>query len=138
MEDDDEDVGAKGQTHIKRITDQLLTTLRKHNTLIGEWKGTFWGASKVTINYDGHFSINGEGKGKGKGTNEGEGQIWLNLKETTLNCKREPQHADEKTNDYFGTFKPETSTIEIVKQQNGATKNLTKLKKTRDLGMEEP
>ena len=131
MEDDDEDVGAKGQTHIKRITDQLLSTLRKHNTLIGEWKGTFWGASKVTINYDGHFTINDENKGKGR--SEGEGQIWLNLKDSTLNFKREPQHADEKSNDYFGTFKPPNS-IDIVKQQNGSTKTLTKLKKTRELG----
>ena len=86
MEDDDEDTGAKGQTHIKRICDQLLTTLRKHNSLIGEWKGTFWGASKVTVHYDGHFTINDE---KAKGA-DSEGTIWLNLKDSTLNFKREP------------------------------------------------
>lgn len=105
MEDDDEGVGAKGETHIKRISDQLLATLRKHNSLIGEWKGTFWGASKVVVNYDGHFSINTDDK-KREDSKEGEGQIWLNLKDSTFNFKREPQHADEKSNDYFGTYKP--------------------------------
>ena len=89
---------------------------------MGDWQGTFWGAHRVAIDNGGQFTIKDAPGGKVV-----RGDIWLNLKDATLNFKIPPRYHGDKTNDYYGTYEP-PSTIKIVKQENGNEKALTKIR----------
>jgi len=70
----------------------------------------------VIVDKTGKFSILDM---KGNGV---RGDIWVNLKDQTLNFKS----SKLKSNDYYGTYEP-PSTITIVNQLNGNEKTLTKI-----------
>ena len=89
---------------------------------MGDWQGTFWGAHRVAIDNTGQFTIK-----DGPGGKIVRGDIWLNLKDATLNFKIPARYHGDKTNDYYGTYEP-PSTIKIVKQENGNEKALTKIR----------
>lgn len=99
----------KDENHTPKMVNTLLTTLRKYNNYAGDWHGTFWGGNMVKIGSDGHFSI--------KDMNNKrivKGDIWVNLKDNTLNFKIPPHYSGAKSNDYFGTYESPNK-IKIVK-----------------------
>jgi len=64
----------------------------------------------VTVKNDGHFLI----QDKDARGNSVKGDIWLNLKDQTLNFKRKPENKGDKTYDYYGTYES-PGTIKVVK-----------------------
>ena len=103
-------ISAEMERDIVGISEGLVTTLAQHNTLKGEWQGTFWSNNVVTISKHGDFRL--AIKGKDKEVDDGE--VWLNLQDKTIDLKRWQRWNLPTVNSHYSTYTP-PGTFDIIR-----------------------